>query len=132
MEIPRVGEPGPRAAGIVAAADEIERTRRIPEALLERLHASRLFRMLLPRAAGGDETDPALYVAAIEVADRARVRLACTNAIQAAAEVADFAYKGAGVDAIFPGRSCSASRPRSFFERAVINDPGNRVPGLAA
>ena len=38
-----------------------------------------------------------------EVADRARVRLACTNAIQAAAEVADFAYKGAGVDAIFPG-----------------------------
>jgi alkylation response protein AidB-like acyl-CoA dehydrogenase len=82
-------------------------------------------------------------VAPIEVADRARVRLACTNAIQAAAEVADFAYKGAGVDAIFPGspferrfrdmhtlsqqiqaaapissrsgRSCSASRPRSFF-----------------
>ena len=35
--------------------------------------------------------------------DRARVRLACTNAIQGAAEVADFAYKGAGVDAIFPG-----------------------------
>jgi len=42
-------------------------------------------------------------VAPIEVADRARVRLACTNAIQGAAEVADFAYKGAGVDAIFPG-----------------------------
>jgi hypothetical protein len=35
--------------------------------------------------------------------DRARVRLACTNAIQGAVEVADFAYKGAGVDAIFPG-----------------------------
>src|ERR1044072_6549492 len=51
---------------IVAAADEIERTRRVPEALLERLHASRLFRMLLPRAAGGDETEPALYVSAIE------------------------------------------------------------------
>jgi alkylation response protein AidB-like acyl-CoA dehydrogenase len=42
-------------------------------------------------------------VAPIEVPDRARVRLACTNAIQAATEVADFAYKGAGVDAIFPG-----------------------------
>jgi indole-3-acetate monooxygenase len=42
-------------------------------------------------------------VAPIEVADRARVRLACTNAIQAAAEVVDFAYKAAGVDAIFPG-----------------------------
>ena len=31
------------------------------------------------------------------------MRLDCTNAIQSAAEVADFAYKGAGVDAIFPG-----------------------------
>jgi hypothetical protein len=31
------------------------------------------------------------------------VRLACTNAIQGAVEAADFAYKGAGVDAIFPG-----------------------------
>jgi alkylation response protein AidB-like acyl-CoA dehydrogenase len=53
-------------AEIAAAADEIERTRRIPEALLWRLHDSRLFRMLLPRAAGGDETEPAVYVAAIE------------------------------------------------------------------
>jgi alkylation response protein AidB-like acyl-CoA dehydrogenase len=42
-------------------------------------------------------------VAPIEVADRARVRLACTNAIQGAAEVVDFVYKEAGVDAIFPG-----------------------------
>jgi indole-3-acetate monooxygenase len=41
--------------------------------------------------------------APIEIADRARVRLACTNAIQSAAEVADVAYKEAGVDAIFPG-----------------------------
>src|SRR6478735_30402 len=54
------------AAEIVAAADDIERTRRIPEPLLGQLHASRLFRMLLPRSAGGDETEPALYVAAIE------------------------------------------------------------------
>src|SRR3954469_20887650 len=61
-----VARAGDLGAEIVAAADEIERTRRIPEALLERLHASRLFRMLLPRAAGGDETEPALYVAAIE------------------------------------------------------------------
>ena len=70
MDIQTSPDPFARArelgAEIVAAADEIERTRRIPEALLERLHASRLFRMLLPRAAGGDETEPALYVAAIE------------------------------------------------------------------
>jgi len=51
---------------IAAAADDIERTRRIPPALLARLHDSRLFRMLLPRSAGGDEAEPAVYVAAVE------------------------------------------------------------------
>src|SRR5215218_6588261 len=70
MDIQNSPDPVTRArelgAAIAAAADEIERTQRIPEALLDRLHASRLFRMLLPRSAGGDETAPALYVAAIE------------------------------------------------------------------
>jgi alkylation response protein AidB-like acyl-CoA dehydrogenase len=47
--------------------------------------------------ARADDRDP------IDVDDRARVRLACTNAIHGAIEVADFAYKAAGVDAIFPG-----------------------------
>ena len=39
----------------------------------------------------------------IDVPARARVRLACAFAIQAAEAVADYAYKSAGVDAIFPG-----------------------------
>jgi hypothetical protein len=39
----------------------------------------------------------------IGLRDRARVRLACANAIQGAIEVADFVYKEAGVSAIFPG-----------------------------
>jgi alkylation response protein AidB-like acyl-CoA dehydrogenase len=70
MDIQTRPDPVARArevgAEITAAADEIERTRRIPEALLNRLHDSRLFRMLLPRSAGGDQTEPAVYVAAIE------------------------------------------------------------------
>lgn len=40
---------------------------------------------------------------AIDVDDRARVRLATSNAIQGAIEIADWVYKQAGVDAIFPG-----------------------------
>jgi indole-3-acetate monooxygenase len=39
----------------------------------------------------------------IGVADRARVRLACVNAIHGAVDVAYFAYRAAGVDAIFTG-----------------------------
>src|SRR5436190_9196713 len=70
MDIQTSPDPVARArelgAEIAAAADEIERMRRIPAALLGRLHDSRLFRMLLPRSASGDETEPAVYVAAIE------------------------------------------------------------------
>lgn len=55
---------------IVAAADELERTRRIPAPLLEQLHASRLLRMQLPRSVGGDQTDPMTYLAAIEELSR--------------------------------------------------------------
>ena len=47
--------------------------------------------------AQADEVEP------IGVPDRARVRLACTNAIHGAIAVADYTYKAAGVDAIFPG-----------------------------
>ena len=57
-----------RALGpaIAAAGDEIERTRRIPSALLSALHEARLFRLLLPRSAGGDEVTPGAYLAAVE------------------------------------------------------------------
>ncbi len=55
---------------IMAAADQLERTRRIPAALLEQLYASRLLRMLLPRSVDGDQTDPMTYLAAIEELSR--------------------------------------------------------------
>jgi alkylation response protein AidB-like acyl-CoA dehydrogenase len=61
--VARARELGPE---IAAAADEIERTRRIPAALLERMHDARLFRMVLPRSAGGDEVEPWVYAAALE------------------------------------------------------------------
>lgn len=40
---------------------------------------------------------------AIAVADRAKVRLATSHAIQSAVEVADWVHRAAGVSAIFPG-----------------------------
>jgi indole-3-acetate monooxygenase len=57
-----------RALGplIAAAADTIESTRRIPEPLLGQLHRARLFRLLLPRAFGGEQSEPGDYFAAIE------------------------------------------------------------------
>ena len=58
---------GPR---ILAAGDEVERTRRIPEPLLTELFEARLFRLLLPRSVGGEQVDPSTYLAAIEEVSR--------------------------------------------------------------
>ena len=74
IAMPGAAEPLGRAEAlaeaIAAAAAEIEASRRIPPALAEALHRSRLFRMLLPRSAGGDEVHPAAYLLAIEAAAR--------------------------------------------------------------
>jgi len=55
---------------ISAAVDEIEATRRIPPALLARLHEARLCRMLLPRSFDGDELHPGHYIRVIEAVAR--------------------------------------------------------------
>ncbi|MFO1081744.1 MAG: acyl-CoA dehydrogenase family protein [Reyranellaceae bacterium] len=56
---------------VEAAADEIEATRRLPPALLDRLHEARLFRLLMPRSSNGIETDPVTFFHVIETIARA-------------------------------------------------------------
>jgi indole-3-acetate monooxygenase len=51
---------------IAAAARRIEGGRELPPDLVDALHEARLWRMLLPRAYGGDEVSPVDYVQAIE------------------------------------------------------------------
>ena len=58
------------AETLAAASDDIERTQRITEPLLTQLHQARMFRMLLPRSAGGDAVDPTVYLRAIEEVSR--------------------------------------------------------------
>ena len=57
-----------------------------------------LLEMLADIYARADDSEP------VGVQDRARLRLATTNALHAAVEVCDFVHKAAGVDAIFRGR----------------------------
>src|SRR5271157_583507 len=59
------------ADAIAAAADEIERLRRLPQSIVEQLHETRVFRMLYPRSVGGDEVEPGIYVLAVEELARA-------------------------------------------------------------
>ncbi len=51
---------------ISKAAEEIERTKLIPEVLLSKIHKARLARMLLPKLYGGDELDPGVYLLVLE------------------------------------------------------------------
>jgi len=55
---------------IDAAGDEIEKTRRIPAGLLDKLHDARLCRMLLPRSFDGDEVEPGTYLLTLEAIAR--------------------------------------------------------------
>jgi len=96
--VPRAPGPGRRPRGLGRLADNAVVQADVARAEA-RLGSARAYLI---------ETLTTIYaqandVAPIDVADRARVRLACANAIHGAVEVADFAYKGAGVDAIFPG-----------------------------
>jgi alkylation response protein AidB-like acyl-CoA dehydrogenase len=56
---------------VSAAADEIESTRRLPPALLDKLHEAGLFRLLLPRSSNGIETDPVTFFHVIETIAKA-------------------------------------------------------------
>ena len=55
---------------VEAHGDEIERERRLPPALLEKLHEAKLFRMLLPRSVNGLEVDPLTFAHVIETIAR--------------------------------------------------------------
>src|ERR1700675_1061601 len=56
---------------VAATSNEIEATRRLPPALLDKLHDAGLFRLLLPRSSNGIETDPVTFFHVIETIARA-------------------------------------------------------------
>ena len=55
---------------VETASNEIEEKRRLPPALLDKLHEARLFRLLLPRSSDGIETDPVTFFHVIETIAR--------------------------------------------------------------
>jgi len=69
---------------VAHSADSIERERRLSPELLEALHAGGWFRLLLPKAYGGGESDPVSFVEAIaEIArhDASTAWCLCQNAV---------------------------------------------------
>ena len=56
---------------VAAVGTEIEDSRRLPPALLDKLHDAGLFRLLLPRSTNGIETDPITFFHVIETIAKA-------------------------------------------------------------
>ena len=69
---------------VARSADAIERERRLPPELLEALHEGGWFRLLLPKAYGGGESDPVSFVETIaDIArhDASTAWCLCQNAV---------------------------------------------------
>jgi alkylation response protein AidB-like acyl-CoA dehydrogenase len=118
-------------SAVAAASNEIESTRRLPPALLDKLHEAELFRLLLPRSSSGIETDPMTFFHVIETIARADGSTAwCLS--QAGGCAMSAAYLDLPV-----ARAIFGDDPRAVLAwgpgpkvRAVECDGGYRVTGV--
>src|SRR5580704_12553368 len=116
---------------VAAASGEIERDRRLPPALLDKLHEAELFRLLLPRSSNGIETDPVTFFHVIETIAQADASTAwCLS--QAGGCAMSAAYLDVPV-----ARAIFGNDPRAVVAwgpgpkvRAVECDGGYRVTGV--
>src|SRR3979409_1904155 len=116
-----------------AASNEIECTRRLPPALLDKLHRAGLFRLLLPRSSNGIETDPMTFFHVIETIARADASTAwCLS------QAGGWARSAAYLDVPL-ARAIFGDDPRAVLAwgpgpkvKAIECDGGYRVTGVWA
>jgi len=118
------------APRIAAAAPEIERTRRIPDDLLDALHAAQLYRMLLPRRYGGGEVHPLAFMRTVQAIARADASTAWNIGQNAVCAIVAAYLEPEVAQAIFGDpRAVLAWGPAQGPVRAVACEGGFRVTG---
>ena len=111
---------------IAAAADEIERRRELPEAVIDALVERGLFRLLLPRSLGGAELLPADFVPVIEEIAKADASTAwCLNQASGCSMTAAYLDPEAACEIFGGPRGILAWGPGPGTARVV--DGGYRV-----
>jgi alkylation response protein AidB-like acyl-CoA dehydrogenase len=118
------------APQIAASADEIERGRRLPGALVAALHEAGMFRLLLPRALDGSELDPATFVRVTETLGRVDASTAWVVCQTAGCSMVAAYLQPAVAREIFggdPGGVLAWGPPTR--SRAVVVDGGYRLSG---
>jgi alkylation response protein AidB-like acyl-CoA dehydrogenase len=118
------------APAIAAAADQIERERRLPAPLVAALHDAGLFRLLLPRALDGAELDPATFVRVTEILGAVDASTAWCICQTAGCSTTAAYLAPAVARTIFGGEPCGvlAWGPPTT-SKAVVVDGGYRLSG---
>lgn len=118
------------APQIAAAAPRIESERQLPADLLAALHKARLFHLLSPKSAGGEEVDVLTFFAAVEAVASGDASAGwCVGQAGGISTVAAYLDQSVARE-IFGGHdSVVAWGPNSRFARAVIAPGGYRVTG---
>jgi indole-3-acetate monooxygenase len=116
---------------IAAAAPRIEADRELPADLVTALHEARLWRMLLPRAYGGDEVSPVDYVQAIEEIAKADASTAWCIGQTSVCSTVSRNMKPAVAEEIFKNdpRGVLAWGPTNSA-KAIAENGGYRVNGV--
>lgn len=118
------------APQIEDAAEEIERSRQLPLSMVESMAAAGLFRLWIPRALGGEETDPMTLVRAVEEVSRADASAGWCLAIGGEYGVFGGYLSQAAAHEVYGSdprvRTAGALRP---FGEALVVDGGYRVKG---
>jgi alkylation response protein AidB-like acyl-CoA dehydrogenase len=118
-----------QAPRIRAAADEGERERRLPAALVDAMCAAGLFRMLVPHSLGGGEADLATFARVVEAVAGADGSTGwCLAQAAGASTVAAFLEPAAAREIFGDPRAVLAQGPGADA-RAVVVDGGYRLTG---
>ncbi len=109
---------------------EIEREQRIPKSLVEQLRAAGFYRMVIPRALGGEQVDPLTFLRVVEVLAEGAGSVGwniCNNSI---AQLVTLGLPDAGVREIHGDGACIiAGTAVQGGGQAVPVDGGYRVNG---
>lgn len=114
---------------IRAAADEIERQRRLPEPLVERMARAGVFRIAMPRAWGGPELTPLEQIELIETLSRADASVGWCACI-----LSDSGFYAAYLPEetarkLYTNLDCATAGMIAPVGRAEVVDGGFRVEG---
>lgn len=115
---------------LVRAAEEIERRRELPAAIVDALVERGLFRLLLPRSLGGAELPPALYVPVVEQIARHDASVAwCIGQACGCTMTAAFLEPEAAREVFGGARSVVAWGPPDAASAARVVPGGYRLSG---